>query len=201
MKPEDRKAAILESAKRLFSSNGYFSTQISDIIAEAGIARGTVYQYFKNKDDIFITLCEDYYAKWEKMMDGWDGDLAAITARDYLKHRIRQNLKFFAEDPDLCNILLRMGVGLPGNLENVIRRFESRILNVSLKDFELGLRNGHVKPDLDLELASNLFAGALLRAAYYYFGRPRKNGKAVDVEKATEDISAFLAPGIFVEGE
>lgn len=200
MKPEDRKAVILECAKRLFSKNGYFATQISDIIEEAGIARGTVYQYFKNKDDIFITLLEDYYAKWEKVMEEIDGelDLANITARHYLEYRIRKNLKFFADDRDLCNILLRMGLGLPGHLEGVVRRFESRILNVTIKDFELGQRNGHVKPGLDLELAANLFSGALLRAAYYYFGRTRKNAAVDDVEKATLKIAEIIAPGIFV---
>ena len=203
MKPEDRKAVILECAKRLFSKNGYFATQISDIIEEAGIARGTVYQYFKNKDDIFITLLEDYYAKWEKVMEEIDGDLdlVNITARQYLEYRIRKNLKFFADDRDLCNILLRMGLGLPGHLEGVVRRFETRILNVTIKDFELGQRNGHVKPGLDLELAANLFSGALLRAAYYYFGRTRKNAAIVDVENATRQIAEIIAPGIFVPDE
>jgi AcrR family transcriptional regulator len=203
MKPEDRKALILEYAKRLFSRNGYFSTQISDIIEEAGIARGTVYQYFKNKDDIFITLLEDYYAKWEKMMAEREKEinLLEITAREYLEYRIRMNLKFFADDRDLCNILLRVGLGLPGHLEGVVRRFESRILNVTTRDFELGQRNGHVKKDLDVELASNLFSGALLRAAYHYFGRSRKNSTSVDVEKATRQIADIFAPGIFTDAK
>ena len=66
MKADERKKLILEYAKRLFSRKGYYNTQISDIVDEAKIARGTVYQYFKNKDDIFITLIRDFYNDWEK---------------------------------------------------------------------------------------------------------------------------------------
>ncbi|MDI6796941.1 MAG: TetR/AcrR family transcriptional regulator, partial [Desulfatibacillaceae bacterium] len=90
MKPEKRRQQILECAKKLFSINGYYSTQISDIIREADIARGTVYQYFSNKDDIFITLLEDYYQKWQAMMTSWAErvPLATISPREYLRERI-----------------------------------------------------------------------------------------------------------------
>ena len=56
MKADQRKKLILEHAKRLFSKKGYYDTQISDIVDEAKIARGTVYQYFKNKEQVFQEL-------------------------------------------------------------------------------------------------------------------------------------------------
>ena len=68
MKADKRKKAILDCAKKLFSERGYYQTHISDIVKEVQIARGTVYQYFDNKDDIFITLVEDYYSKWRSMV-------------------------------------------------------------------------------------------------------------------------------------
>lgn len=199
MKPEKRRQQILECAKKLFSINGYYSTQISDIIREADIARGTVYQYFSNKDDIFITLLEDYYQKWQAMMTGWAErvPLATITPREYLRERILINLQFFAEDADLCNILLRMGLGLPGHLDSVSRRFEERILAVSVNDLKLGLHNGHISPKLDLNLTAHLFTGALLQAAYAYFGRNADSQEPVDMEKAADQIAGIFADGIF----
>ena len=56
MDSEQRKKQILQCAKKLFAAKGYYQTQISDIQNAAGVARGTIYQYFKNKDDIFLTL-------------------------------------------------------------------------------------------------------------------------------------------------
>lgn len=199
MKPEERKEQILECAKKLFSKNGYFSTQISDIIREAGIARGTVYQYFENKDSIYLTLLEGYYEKWQAAMSAWadEIDLKTIHPFDYLRSRIRRNLRFFAEDRDLCNILLRMGLGLPGNLESVSKRFEERILSVTVNDLKIGLVNGHVREELDLLLTANLFSGGLLRAAYLYFGKSEAEAMQVDVEEATDKIARIFAPGIF----
>ncbi|MEW5737264.1 MAG: TetR/AcrR family transcriptional regulator [Thermodesulfobacteriota bacterium] len=199
MKPAQRKAVILECAKRLFSKNGYYRTQISDIISEAKIARGTVYQYFKNKDDIFITLLEDYYKQWEQAMGEWKDeiDLATISPQDYLRYRIRKNLAFFANDRDLCNILLRVGLGLPGNLESVSRKFEARILTVALNDLRLGLHNNNVRDDLNIELTANLFSGAVLRAAYFYFGGGGDTKAPVDVDKAANEIAEVFIQGIF----
>lgn len=52
MRSEEKKKKILNCAKRLFSKNGFYKTQISDIAKAAKIARGTIYQYFENKDII-----------------------------------------------------------------------------------------------------------------------------------------------------
>ncbi len=101
MKAEDRKTLILDCAKKLFSKKGYYNTQISDIVKTAKIARGTIYQYFLNKDDIFITLLENYYKKWEQtiLVKADDIDIKAITGPDFLRYRIKNTLLFFSNDP------------------------------------------------------------------------------------------------------
>ena len=64
MKADERRQMLLDRAKKLFSQSGYYETQISDIIKNAKISRGTVYQYFKNKDDIFSILLQTAYDEW-----------------------------------------------------------------------------------------------------------------------------------------
>ncbi|MFH2099381.1 MAG: TetR/AcrR family transcriptional regulator, partial [Pseudomonadota bacterium] len=167
MEPTERKEMILQEAKKLFAVKGYYQTQISDIIREAGIARGTIYQYFKNKEDLFVSLLEKYYSQWEKNAYlAEDLDLAAVSPREYFFHRIRRTLEFFAQDQDVCRIYLRMGLGLPGELESTISRFEKKIEDIIVNDLNLGVRNGHVPEDMDVRLVANLLGGALLRTAY-----------------------------------
>ncbi|MCV4785307.1 TetR/AcrR family transcriptional regulator, partial [Escherichia coli] len=48
----DKRTAILRAATTVFARKGFFNSKVSDIAAEAGIADGTVYLYFKGKDDI-----------------------------------------------------------------------------------------------------------------------------------------------------
>ena len=56
--PKEKNEAILEAAKQLFGHYGYRRTAIDDIAREARIAKGTVYLYFKSKEEIFRALCQ-----------------------------------------------------------------------------------------------------------------------------------------------
>lgn len=56
--PKDKHEIILTAAKRLFGQYGYRRTSIDDIAQEARIAKGTVYLYFKSKEEIFRALCQ-----------------------------------------------------------------------------------------------------------------------------------------------
>ncbi|EHI98708.1 transcriptional regulator, TetR family [Clostridium sp. DL-VIII] len=57
--PEERKNDILKAAMELFKEKGYEKTAVSDIVKAAGIAQGTFYIYFKNKEDVFISVIEN----------------------------------------------------------------------------------------------------------------------------------------------
>src|SRR5258707_13777175 len=52
----DKRAAILRAAIRLFANNGYFNSKVADIAREAGVADGTVYLYFKSKEEILHSI-------------------------------------------------------------------------------------------------------------------------------------------------
>ncbi|HOD14886.1 MAG: TetR/AcrR family transcriptional regulator [Spirochaetes bacterium] len=201
MKADERKRLILEHAKRLFSRKGYYNTQISDIVDEAKIARGTVYQYFKNKDDIFITLIRDFYNDWEKKVSFEMNriNLGQISPQEYFYFRVKNTLEFLADDPDLCNIVLRMGIGLSGELESTIKRFEKKIHNLIVSDLELGIRNNHIRKDLGVEMASNLITGALLKTALYDFGAKKRKKDSEEIEQMAREILNIFAPAIFIK--
>ena len=58
--PENRRACILKAARCVFARQGYSKTVVDDIAGQAGIAKGTLYLYFKSKEDIFLAaLMED----------------------------------------------------------------------------------------------------------------------------------------------
>jgi len=56
-KPRNGKyEAILRAAARVFAQSGYFNAKVSDVARTAGVADGTVYLYFKNKDDLLTSI-------------------------------------------------------------------------------------------------------------------------------------------------
>ena len=55
----DKRERILKAAIKVFAKNGFYATRVSEIAKAAGVADGTIYLYFKNKDDVLITIFED----------------------------------------------------------------------------------------------------------------------------------------------
>ncbi|MEM1348567.1 MAG: TetR/AcrR family transcriptional regulator, partial [Myxococcota bacterium] len=55
----EKRRRILDGALRAFARKGFYNTKVSEIASEAGVADGTIYLYFKNKDDLLISLFED----------------------------------------------------------------------------------------------------------------------------------------------
>jgi TetR/AcrR family fatty acid metabolism transcriptional regulator len=55
----DKREAILRAATSVFAHNGYFNSKVADIAREAGVADGTVYLYFKSKEDILHSISSD----------------------------------------------------------------------------------------------------------------------------------------------
>jgi AcrR family transcriptional regulator len=201
MKADERKKEILTCAKKLFSRKGYYLTHISHIINEAKIARGTVYQYFDNKDDIFITLLEEFYANWRNLIsfDQTNTDLNDISAKTYFQHRIRQTLLFLSKDPDLCNIVLRKGLGLPAKVSMLTDRFDKKVISLIAEDLKVGQQFKTVRETLNVESTAVMLAGALLRTAHYYFVKKRKKRgySQKEIEKITDEFVAVFLPGIF----
>jgi len=199
MKAEKRRQHILDCAKKLFSGNGFYRTQISDITKEAKVARGTIYQYFNNKEDIFITLLENAYQKWElAILEAVKGiNLETITPVSYLRLRIKTTLEFLVADPDMCSIAMTMGFGLPPELEEATRRLEEKIIIIATNDFKLGLHNNHVREDLSTRLVGEMLTGAVFCSVYFSLLRADKNPGKVDVESLTNEFVSLFAPGIF----
>jgi TetR/AcrR family fatty acid metabolism transcriptional regulator len=62
MKDPDKPQQIIEAAIRVFARNGYYNSRVSDIAREAGIASGTIYLYFRTKEEILVTLFRERMA-------------------------------------------------------------------------------------------------------------------------------------------
>src|SRR6266850_2602965 len=54
----DKRDAILKAATTVFARRGYFQSQVADVAREAGVAAGTVYLYFRSKDDLLVSIFE-----------------------------------------------------------------------------------------------------------------------------------------------
>ncbi|MCU0577188.1 MAG: TetR/AcrR family transcriptional regulator [Desulfobacterota bacterium] len=197
MKGERRKQQILECAKKLFSKKGYHNTHVEDIHKEARIAKGTFYEYFKNKEELFIALLVKFLEDWEEAVLDTTANLVMEDIRTYYRTLIKRSLVFFQSNEDLCNIYLRVGPGTDEVFEPYIEQFEDKMLQYVKNDLDRGVKAGVLRDDLNIELMANILLGAFLRIDYYYFVLKREEKESRDLDGITDQFFNLIMEGIF----
>ena len=100
-----RKQAILQAAQHLFAEKGYYATPTAEIAAEAGVAQGTLFYHFKNKEGILLYIfqetTEEFLRDAQGIMD------TAANGLQALLNLIERHLDFCADHQDQLKILLR----------------------------------------------------------------------------------------------
>jgi len=101
---ENKRAAILQASKTLFAEKGYLGTSISDIVRETGMKVGTIYTYFRSKEEIVRVIVEE---GWQEMYGRIERDLgAARSPRQRVKVLIESVMPGILADVDFVSILL-----------------------------------------------------------------------------------------------
>jgi TetR/AcrR family fatty acid metabolism transcriptional regulator len=90
--------AILRGAIRVFARNGFFNSKVADVASEAGVADGTVYLYFRNKDDILVSIFNDHME--EALARGRERLARIQDPIEKLKSIVYGHLEVFAGDRD-----------------------------------------------------------------------------------------------------
>ena len=199
MKSDLRKEQILKVAEKIFSMNGYYETFVEDIIKEAKVGKGTFYRYFKSKEDIYITLLKNILLGWEEHAFINPVQLKSDNISDLFKELIKRSIKFFAENYDLCNIYLHVHRGGVAQIfYPYINEFERKMLEYITIYLQEGIKLGFVRSDLNIELTSNMIAGAYLRVGYSYFVQKKSRGRKINIDDISDDFFNFIMKGILI---
>ena len=104
---ERRKAAtraeLIQAGRRLFSEKGLYEARIEDLTAMAGIAKGTLYTYFPDKDELIRAVASAGFAELERLVSRRVRD--ARNEEDLLRRAIRGHLEYFGKNPDMMRVL------------------------------------------------------------------------------------------------
>ena len=168
MKAEIRRNQILDCAKKVFADKGYHNSHVEDIIKEAKIGKGTIYEYFRNKEDIFTNVLMRSLQEWKDTVAISHDDIKNLDPFDYFKHRIIKTLSLFANDRELGNILFRTGFGFDEKISSLVGQFENNVTVHVIHDLKLARRFGFVRKDIDLSVTATILVGSLLILAYKY---------------------------------
>lgn len=104
-----KRAAILAAAKRLFARRGFADSSVSAVAAEAGIPVGSVYTYFRGKEEILAAVIDEGWREFFSYLE--EGIAARPEPVARLGFLVRQALPALYSDVDLISILLKEGSG------------------------------------------------------------------------------------------
>ena len=170
-KRERRRKTVLDAALRVFSDKGYHHTRVSDIIAEASIARGTFYLYFDSKNAIFHELIDMLLRRIDRNVVGVDQSDGAPPMRDQILVSVQRVLHAFREDEALATLILREAVGIDEETDKKLDDFYRQLqtwLRLSLVN---GQHIGFVR-DIDTEYVAWCILGSVKQLLWLAITEP-----------------------------
>ncbi len=181
---QDKRDAILKAATQVFAQNGYFQSQVADIARAAGVAAGTVYLYFRSKDDLLVSLFERTMR--DALAEGRRGLEAVDDPRQRLSLIAKLHLERLGRDRDLAVVFqveLRQTT-------KFMERFSSTYLRDYLgmirETIAAGQESGAFKNDINPTIAAKVFFGALDEMATNWVLSRRRYSLAAEADVVVE---------------
>jgi len=186
----ERRHQILQNARDVFAKHGYHAAKIDDIVAAAGIARGTFYSYFDDKRAIFEEIVDQTFARIGGSIVRVDTEDPARSVGEQVRQNIRAIIHALLEDPGTTKILLSDAVGLDPELDKKLMSFYEgvgQMLESSLTD---GQERGIVAPG-DVRMFSIMTLGAMKEIMYQVTMRDL----GYPEDRIVEELYGFLCAG------
>ncbi len=186
-----KRERILRAAIKIFSHKGFFNSKVSEIARAAGVADGTIYLYFRNKDDLLISLFEEKMGEIVADIRGKVAGASGPLAR--LKIFVENHMDLLVREAGLIEVIqIELRQSNKFMKEYVPVKF-LEYLDVLGGILEAGKRDGTFRPDLNVKTARRAVFGALDEISLaHVLSRKRKYEPA----KAAAEIYRIFADGL-----
>ncbi len=176
----------------MFGRGSFDEANISEIARKAGVAEGTIYQYFKNKQDLFFSIPRE---KTKIFSTELDFHLKGVTdTREKIRKFVWYYLHFFKTNPDYTrSLMLEMRISRTFRKSasyKGVRRFSNQVLEI-LKE---GRDQGVIRRDVDLYLSRHLLLGMLEHVVTRWLLK----GEREDIMQYHEQLSELILNGVGV---
>jgi len=186
---EDR---ILAAAESAFSEKGFGKATILEIARRADVAEGTIYEYFKNKEDLLYSSAE---RSFESHLDELPELFHIQTPRRKLRCLVRGHFFMYFKRREFLNIFLthlQYNFGFYQSRSfQVYRRYLSAIEQIIAE----GQEDGSFRPDVNPRVFRNIFLGVFNHMAirWVIVGKDRQHDKMAEIDRLEDLLAAAVA--------
>ena len=180
----DKREAILRAATQVFAQNGFFQSQVADVARAAGIAAGTVYLYFRSKDDILVSLFERTMR--EAIADGRAALEGITDPRERLIRIARLHLERLGRDRDLAVVFqveLRQSTKFMERFSSTYLRDYLGLIRETIAE---GQRARVFRSGINPTIAAKVFFGGLDEMATNWILSRRKYSLAAEADAVVD---------------
>jgi TetR/AcrR family transcriptional regulator len=166
--PEEKRQAILDVVIEAFAENEYSQVSISRLVEKAGIAKGSFYQYFTDKKDLFLYLLELGAQKKLEMLKSVPPPDPHMGMFAYIEHLLRSGMEFQGRYPALSRVAVQ---ALYGNLslrDESLQRMKDAASHYYVELIEMGVAQGDVDPQIDRPMAAFVLSAVFNDLGNYF---------------------------------
>ena len=189
----EKKNRIIEAAVKVFAEKGFYLAKVSDVAKAANVADGTIYLYFKNKDDLLINLFEQ---KMELILQRFKAYLKDIIDPVEKLHRfVDFYFILIKEDKDLADVFqveLRQSAKFLKDYHN--QKFLD-FLSMIKSIIQEGMHNGFFRTDLNPDIVKIMIFGTVDEVARQWI----LGADAIySLEEAKDNVNHILTNGLII---
>ncbi len=167
--PEEKRIRVVDAAIDEFANNSFQTAGVNRIVDNAGIAKGSFYQYFNDKEDVFRYILEVTGERKLKYLTEMVANLEKYDFFDLMKELFAGGIRFAMENPKLAAIGNRF-------IKETDPLFKEKILgemapksNLFLEQMmEKGIAKGELDPHLDVRFSAYLLTNISISISEYY---------------------------------
>ncbi len=185
---------MFKAAAGIFARKGYHEATVDEIAQAVGVAKGTIYYHFKNKEDLYFAVIQEGINIFGKQLRV--AAAAADNPLDKIRSLVDSHLDFYEREQDLVFLFLKELSGSELR-RRILAGMLSKCLAVVREAIAAGVKNGTFRA-VNPELATSSLFGMITIAAFHYlaFARP------IDRAKVKSTIEQIFTRGILSgEGE
>ena len=183
---------LVDSAKGSFARKGYYATSVSQLVAEAGIARATFYQYFDNKLHVFQSILDGFLGELSDCIRPVVLDPAMPHPIEQVQSNLARVLNLVLSEAELTQILLTHAGTSDPAVRKRLDEFYFEISETIGRSLTFGMTIGLVRP-CDTQLIADSIIGAVKEVALQLIS---SRGSRRPVEELAQELLGFALNGI-----
>ncbi len=160
---DEKRERLLREAARLFAERGFNQTDMAQLASRAGVAKGSIYNYFENKEDLYLYVCRDGMRRSREAIYGrmdpeWD-------VYRQIEHIFRQGARFIQNHPEYLILYANISsAGMERFSVQMSREVEKYTADHLKRLIRRDMQRGLVRDDVDVN-----FAAFMVNSLYIIF--------------------------------